>query len=63
MTKSQNEPKGSSDPAVGGEATNTLGTHWKQANNGSTGTKPQAGRPPNRPPYEQHLRVTKAFQN
>jgi hypothetical protein len=62
MRKSQNTTNEDPGSAAESEALNKAGTLREQARNGSGGTKPQAGRPPNRPPYEQHLRVTKAFQ-
>jgi hypothetical protein len=47
--------------AACGETAEDFDTHRERAKNPQAAAKPQIGRPPNRPPYEQHLRVTKAF--
>jgi hypothetical protein len=45
-----------------GKTAEDFGTERERAKNPHADIKPQSGRPPNRPPYEQqHLRVTKAF--
>ena len=43
------------------ETAEDFSTHRERTKNPPAAVKPQVGRPPNRPPYEQHLRVTKAF--
>jgi len=49
------------DFAAQGEIANDVGIPCERGKEPPARTKPQVGRSPNRPPYEQYLRVTKAF--
>ena len=60
MNKSKN-PCEDQNFAARDETIEDFDTHRELTKNPRTEIKPQVGRPPNRPPYEQHLRVTKAF--
>jgi hypothetical protein len=60
MSKSKQVVSDSQNFADRGEKRGKFGDR-ERADYPAAEIKPQVGRPPNRPPYQQYLRVTKAF--